>query len=211
MKKLTIYILGFLAAINCLNAQNAKDVFNAKEIVWYGMDFTKAKFVGQFDQGFGAMPAAGSDMKTKWVPGWNSLIVSEPQNFDLKKALKIDNIYFDVTPVNNINSKMDADKCMSLNPGTIEKSDIDAMIKKYATGDKKAGIGLVFIVENFNKGTETADIYVTFFDIATKKVLITEKMSGKAMGVGMRNYWAGSVKSIIKQIGKEFKDWKNKY
>ena len=32
------------------------------------------------------------------------------------------------------------------------------------------------------------------------------------MGVGMRNYWAGSIKAILRQIdATEYKNWKSKY
>lgn len=199
-------------ASKSMNAQSAKEVFSAKEIVWYGLDFTKAKFVGQFDQGFGAMPATGSDMRNKWIPEWNTLIAKEPQNFDLKESFRKDNVYYDIAPVNEINSTIDVDACMSFNPGKIDKSDIDGMIKKYKGGDKKDGVGLVFIIENFNKGAEMADVYVTFFDIATKKVLVCEKVNGKVKGIGMRNYWAGAIKAILKQIGKtDYKSWENTY
>lgn len=211
MKKLVLAALISFAAIHT-NAQSAKDVFTAKEIVWYGLDFTKAKFVGQFDQGFGAMPATGYDIKNKWVGQWNALVAKEPQNFKLKEALGKESIYYDLAPVNEANTKMNAEKCMSVNAGKIDPGQISAMVKSYGTGDKKEGLGLVFIVENFDKGMETADVYVTFFDIATRKVLISEKMSGRPVGVGMRNYWAGAVKSIIKSISSgEYKNWKNKY
>jgi hypothetical protein len=189
-------------------AQDASKVFSATEIVWFGMDFTKAKFVGQFDQGMGAMPATGGDMRNKWIPQWNALIQNEQQNFDIKKALNKESVYYDIASVNSINSKIDPDACMDVNPGKIEKSSIDAMVKKYASTDKKEGVGLVFIIENFNKGAQIADVYVTFFDIATKKVLICEKISGTAKGIGMRNYWAGAVKAIIKEMGSSFKSWK---
>lgn len=195
-----------------MNAQSAKDVFSTKEIVWYGLDFTKAKFVGQFDQGFGTMPASGTDMRNKWIPEWNALIAKEPQNFDFKESFRKDQVYNDVAPVNEVNSTINVEECMSLNPWKIEKSDIDAMIKKYKAGDKKEGIGLVFIIENFNKSAEVADVYVTFFDIASKKVLLCEKESGKVRGIGMRNYWAGAIKAILKQIDKnDYKNWKKKY
>ena len=86
------------------------------------------------------------------------------------------------------------------------------MIKKYSADIKKQGIGVSFIIENFNKGTQEATLFVVFFDIATKKVLVCEKMSGKAMGVGMRNYWAGAIKAILRQIdATEYKNWKSKY
>lgn len=189
----------------------AQDVFKTNEIIWYGLDFTKAHFVGQFDQGFGAMPATGYDMKKKWIPEWNALIAKEPKNFDLKKAFQKDNVYYDLNPLATINQNIDTDKCMSYNTATIEKSEIAEMIKKYPAGDKKEGIGLVFIVENFDKGMETATVFVTFFDIKTKKILLCEKMQGKCVGVGMRNYWAGAIKNILKQITEgEYQNWKKK-
>ena len=212
MKKIIILTLGVFTFVSCMKAQVAKDVFSCKEIVWYGLDFSKAKFVGQFDQGMGASPASGSTMRSKWIPEWNALILKEPQHFDIKKAFRKDNVYNDVAPVNVVNSQMDIDNCMVFNPGKIERNEIDAMVKKYKGGDKKEGVGLVFIIENFNKGAENADVYVTFFDIATKKVLICEKTSGKVIGVGMRNYWAGAIKAILKQIDKfDYQTWKSKY
>jgi hypothetical protein len=211
MKKILSLAIIVAAGFN-MKAQSAKEVFSATEVVWYGLDFTKAKFVGQFDQGFGALPATGMDMKNKWIPQWNSLIAKEPQNFKIKDAIRKDNIYYDLAPLNELNSKIDVDKAMSFNAGKIEASEIDGMVKNYGTGDKKSGIGLAFIVENFDKNMETASVYVTFFDIASKKVLMTEKMSGKAMGVGMRNYWAGAIKAILKQIdANEYKNWKSKH
>lgn len=184
-------------------------VYSATEIVWFGLDFTKATFVGQFDQGMGAMPANGTDMKNKWIPGWNSLIVAEPQNFDFKKAFNKESAFLDISNMNTLNSKIDVNKCMDINPGKINRGEIDGMVKKYSSKEKKDGVGLAFIIENFDKGAQMATVYVTFFDIATKKVLLCESIQGKAVGVGMRNYWAGSIKAILKKLGGgEFNNWK---
>lgn len=206
MKKSAIAFLMFLGV--ALVAQDKSKVSSAKEIVWFGLDFTKAKFVGQFDQGMGAMPATGGDMRNKWIPQWNALIQNEQQNFDIKKALGVESVYYDIASVNTLNSKLNPDGCMDVNPGKIDKSEIEGMVKKYESADKKDGVGLAFVVENFNKGSQMADVYVTFFDIASKKVLICEKVSGAARGVGMRNYWAGAIKGIIKEMGSNFKSWK---
>lgn len=207
MKKILMF-LSVIWGISLKSQDNGK-VFSANEIVWFGLDFTKAKFVGQFDQGMGAAPANGTDMKNKYIPAWNSLIVAEQQNFDFKKAFGKESVFYDNENMNTLNSKIDAGSCMVNNPGSIERNTIDAMVKKYAGKDKKDGVGLAFIIENFNKGTQTANIYVTFFDIATKKVLLCEKTEGKAVGVGIRNYWAGAIKDVLKKMGKgEFQSWK---
>lgn len=211
MKKIILSLL-VVASGTFAKAQDAKSALSATEIVWFGLDFTKAKFVGGFDQVGGAGVATGSDMKTKWIPGWNALILNEPQHFDFKKSFRKDNVVYDLKSMNELNSKIDVDACMVYNEGKIERTEIDGMVKKYKAEVKKDGIGLSFIIENFNKGTQMADVYVTFFDIATKKILICEKVSGKAMGIGMRNYWAGAIKAILKQIdASEYKNWKNKY
>lgn len=210
MKKIILSLL-VVASGTFAKAQDAKSALSATEIVWFGLDFTKAKFVGAFDQGAGIAPATGSDMKSKWIPGWNGLIVNEPQHFDLRKAFRKDNVIYDLKSINELNTKIDVDGCMVYNEGNIEKSAIDAMVKNYKAVEKKEGIGVSMVIENFNKTTQMASLYVVFFDIATKKVLVCEKMTGKAMGVGMRNYWAGAIKAILKQIdATEYKNWKGK-
>jgi hypothetical protein len=209
MKKLVALLL--LAGSMSLTAQDKSKVFSSTEAVWFGLDFTKATFVGQFDQGAGAAPANGLDIKNKYIPAWNNLIAGEQKKYDLKKAFRKDNIIYDMNSVNELNTKIDVDNCMSFNAGKIEKSQVDEMVKKYNSSQKE-GLGLVFIVENFNKGIETASVYVTFFDIATKKILLCERMEGKAMGVGIRNHWAGSIKHILDQLddGGVYKSWKGK-
>ena len=201
MKKIVLIAACILSVFN-LKAQDDASVKNAEEIVWYGLDFTKATFVGQFDQGMGMAPATGLDIKNKWIPQWNSLIVNEPQNFDFKKNLKKKSVYSDIANMNELNRNVNTEKCMNYNPGKIERTAIDEMVKKYTAGEKKDGIGLAFIVENFDKGAATASVYVTYFDIKTKKVIRFDKYEGKAVGIGMRNYWAGAIKAIIKQLGK---------
>lgn len=211
MKKIITITALFISSLTIQAQLTAKDVFTKTEIVWYGLDFTKAHFVGQFDQGFGIMPAKGWDMRNKWIPEWNALIGREPQNFDLRKAFRKDIVHFDLGPVNELTKKMDGDLCMSFNPASISPAEISQMVTQYTNSERKEGLGVVFIVENFNKAEQMADVYVTFFDIATKKVLFIEKAQGKPFGNGMRNYWAGAVKNILKQIDGDYKSWKNKY
>lgn len=211
MKKIILSLL-VLAGATGLKAQDGKSALAATEISWFGLDFQKAKFVGAFDQGMGAMPATGSDMKNKWIPSWNALVMNEPQNFDLRKTFRKDNVTYDLKSVNELNQKIDVDACMVYNDGTVTPEDVAACVKKYTADVKKSGIGVSMVIENFNKMNQMATLYVVFFDIATKKVLVCEKMSGKCMGIGMKNYWAGAIKAILKQIdASEYKSWKGKY
>ena len=74
MKKI-IFPLLIILSNQIIKAQNVKSALTATEIVWYASDVTKAKFVGGFDDISTAAPAKGVEMKTKWIPGWNSLII----------------------------------------------------------------------------------------------------------------------------------------
>jgi len=214
MKKY-LFLIAFASAGVFAVAQNtAKDVFTKDQIVWYGLDFSKAKMIGAFDQGAGAAPASGSDIKAKFIPGWNGVILNEPEKYDLKKTFRKTDVYKDLSVVEKSNSKIDVDNFMTFNDYKFDNpnSIVEGILNGYDKGDKTEGIGLVFIVEYFNKSEAKASVYVTFFDIASKKVLFTEHMTGKPGGFGLRNYWVRTIKEILDQIDDgTYKSWKNIY
>lgn len=205
MKKLVCVI----AAVLSLNfhAQNtAKDLFTTKEIVWYGLNFIEAKMVGQFDQAMGAAPATASEIKTKWMSAWNGLMIAEPQNFKIKEAFEKESVFYDIGPVEKANQTIKTDNLMMVNPYVFAdaQKSIKNAVAKLSGGEKKSGIGVTFVVESFNKTSDEATVYVVVFDIKTKAILITEKIIGKPTGIGLRNFWAGAMKQVIKQIQKEY-------
>jgi hypothetical protein len=191
---------------------DTKSIFTSYEIVWYGLDFTKAHCIGNFDEGFEKDTRNTDYLQKVWIPSLNNLIATEQNNFNLKKAFKKQFVYYDLTSINHLNEKLDTQELLNYNETRITQSILKEMIKKYEGSKYKEGIGLAFIVENFNKNSNTGSLYVTFFDIATKKVLMQEYMTGKPAGLGLRNYWAGAVKDILMQIDFfEYYKWKNKY
>jgi hypothetical protein len=80
-------------------------------------------------------------------------------------------------------------------------------VKEYSSFSNKEGIGLVFFTECINNDEKIATYFVTFFDIATREVLVCERVSGKPAGAGFRNYWSGSVSDAIGEAKKAFKTW----
>lgn len=209
MKKLLIVSI---LAITLMGAktEDEKSVFTTTDIVWYGLDFTNAHFVGAFTQSGSAGEVTGTDLVKKWIPAWNDLMLNEAKKFDLLKAFSKQTVYYDINNMRSLNAKIDPEKCITQNPKEIEPDAIPKMIKKY-TGDKQKGLGLAFIVENFDKISVNADVYVVFFDIASHKMLLCEKVSGKPSGIGVRNYWAGAIYQILKRIGDtDYEYWQQK-
>jgi len=63
-----------------------------------------------------------------------------------------------------------------------------------------------------DKITGTGTMWVTFFRFSDHKILIAERMTGKAGGFGFRNHWANTVYEVLKQIkSSEYNTWKKKY
>lgn len=176
MKKVLCMFLAGLS-LSLASQNTTKNVFDAKEIVWYGLNFTEAKMVGQFDQAMGAGPATANEIKTKWMTSWNSLIVSEPQNFKLKEDFAKDNVFYDLAPVEKANQSVKADNLMMVNAFTFAdaQKSIKNAVSKLNGGEKKEGIGVTFVVESFNKTNEEAVVYAVVFDIKTKAILSAKK------------------------------------
>jgi len=90
----------------------------------------------------------------------------------------------------------------------LKPEDIKKHVKSYDLSGKK-GIGLVFVMEGMSKTNKEATMYVTLVDMASKKVLLSEQMTGKAQGFGLRNYWAYTVYKVLNAIDKgKYSDWK---
>lgn len=215
MKNFIFTFLVLIISGTCVFSQHqAADVFKKDKIVWYGLDFSNAKFIGQFDQAAGLAPANASDLKHDYIPAWNSLILSEPNRYDIRKTFRKTRVFNDLSGVRKNNEKMDESLMMSYNAFRFDDANtvITNIVELYQEGKKAEGIGVVFIVEYFNRIDQEAAVYVTFFDIATQKVLFYERLLGNPRGIGLRNYWAGAVRDILIQIERNAYDiWRKNH
>lgn len=211
MKKISALTALLSFFVLMAQAQSEKDVIAATEITWLGIDFSKALFVGSFTQFAEAGEQSTSEIKSKFIPGWNDLVVNERQKFDLKKAYSKETVIYNLDIVSKRNAAIDASKMTSMNAeeDRVKKEDVAKIVSQYKTGKK--GIGLVYIVDTFNKPDEKGVIWVAFFDMATHKLLIAEKFSAKPGGFGLRNYWAKTVFEVMtKSSAEAYKDWAKK-
>ncbi len=192
-----------------LFAQTAKDIFSSSEtpITYLGIDFSKAKLLGD----------AGADayaIKTRIFSSINQVVVNEAKKYDINKALQKTNVNSDISVTEAQNAKVEVDSIKSFNTADFSRFNavtIDKMVKGYKF-NAKSGIGMVFIVEAMSKTQDKAAVWVTFVNMANGKVLLTERMLGKAGGIGFRNYWVKPVGEIIEDIQKnKYKQWSATY
>ncbi|MCO5239394.1 MAG: hypothetical protein M9904_05015 [Chitinophagaceae bacterium] len=201
-------LLLLLAVAQPVSAQTLKEFFNSSEVplTYLGVDFTQAKVLN--DAVTNAM-----DIRDRQFAAINGVIVNEPKKYDFQKAFSKTTVTNDLSFVNAKNAKVDAEKIMGsgdVKDDRFTKATIESIVKGYSFSGKK-GIGLMLIMETMNKASVTASMYVTFIDLASGKVLLTDRMTAKAAGFGFRNYWAKTVDVVLKDIAKsKYKEWKAK-
>ncbi len=99
--------------------------------------------------------------------------------------------------MNERNAKINTEGLVISDDYKITLDDVKRVIAKYNTKGK-SGIGLILVAENLHKVKQTGSYYVVFFDQANKEIIDAQRFEVKAVGIGFRNYWAGSVYNIMK-------------
>lgn len=201
-------LLVFFAALHGVaGAQTKPNPFAADvPLVYLGVDFTQVRVINDAS----AIP---SDIKNRHFEGINLLIITEVKKFDWQKALEKTSISNDLSLVKSRNEKVDETKIMSTSTADetrLKQEDIEKMVKQYDFSGKN-GVGLIVFMESLSKTSENGSMWVTFVDMDTKKLILTERMVGKAMGFGFRNYYAYTVYKVIQDIKKnKLSAWRSK-
>ncbi len=184
---------------------HAKDVFTQKNLVYTGIDFTHAKFVGKALQDVG-------EIKNKFFREWNDVVTEEKGKFNITDFFNKENVTYDVANTNNRNagrstsSMYSKTKAPSLSQGIVQGVLGNVSLKE------KHGIGTLLVVEAFDDEHDQAVVWVTLFDIASKKLLITERLTSKPHGGGLRNYWINAVYDILVHVDRvSYAAWKKSY
>lgn len=188
-KFLLVFLTLALCIANTTMAQNKEQAKKEKSITWYGVDFTKAKFT--------LVTEDPTIIVNQYLKSINQLIISEPEKFDLKKYFNKTETALELDQVNARNSAITPDGLVITDVHTITPDDVKGVVSKYNTKGKP-GLGLLFVAENLNKVQQTGSYYVVFFNQETKEIIDAERFEVKAVGIGFRNYWAGSVFNIMK-------------
>lgn len=181
-----------IAAIGSM-AQTPADVLkHGTSVTFFGVDFSRCKGV--------VLGVNAEEMRDKYIPSINLLLVVEEDKYDVRKALKKSEVIIDLNDVNRCNQSLDlADfniySAKDIKP--FHKDTIAKMIQLYDLKDK-TGTGLVFIAEVLDKPGITATYDLVYFSMPEGKIILYDRLTGTPKGFGMRNYWAYSIYDILK-------------
>jgi len=197
MKQFTTALVLFLLSIN-IYGQDINKVYKVNTMAFLGLDYTAAIFLGS--AGF------NDPAKLQFLPAsWNSLLISEPDKYNVQKAFNI-RMHYMLDIVKERNEKIDyANRITSKQIALphLSKDDLQAVIDSYPIVDGD-DVALVFVIDAYDKAGPTGYYHVVFFDTKTKKILLTYLATGDASGGGLRNYWANSFYNALKTAGTRY-------
>lgn len=208
--RLLLILIAVIGQISVMGQYKKADIFKiSNDVTWLGVDYSELKFIGPAS-GWGEVALkTPTEMRDRFFPAWNELIVKEEKAFRLADAIGRLEVNKAIEITADANAKMNKKEIFSENIGdfqSLNENDVYSMVKKYDFKGK-TGIGFLLIAEGMSKGRAEASYWVTFVDMQSKTVLLTKRMLGEAGGVGFRNYWANTVKSVMKSLKKDFKSW----
>ena len=203
MKKMLIFAMLTLWVCAYAGDKQCKSAFaSADKVVWAGVDYSHARLIGP---GEFANP---ENIFPGMLDAWNNLVLQERLKFFEKELHKP--VVVDIAGVMEVNTSAGASQIIN-SPGandTIGDSHItpDAIaraVRGYQL-ENKSGVAVVFIVDRLIKLDKKGEgaVYVVAFDIGTREVLSSERVVGKAVGFGFRNYWFRVIKDAEKGLGK---------
>ena len=180
-------------------------VFSANSLVFFGVDYSHVKLIGDHGN------VSGSSMSLDFIRDTyfnsiNEVVMNEQKKFNFEKATGGKKVSYDFTSVLAANKSADTKDMKAITATKpLDLNIVAEMVKGYSSSAAKGSVGMVLIADQMNKFEEAAYFYVTFFDTDSKKLFFTAYVKGKAGGFGYRNYWAGAIASVVKDMTKS--DW----
>ena len=196
MKNLFTLMIGLVCTLNAV-AQGEQRVAQTNDITWLGLDFSKAVVVGE--------TASANEFMERFIPGWNALVFSESKKYDIGKFYKKPNVHYSMDFINGLNAARDPSTIIRYESSSINEDELAKHISNYNL--QASGVGLVYVIESFNKLEEKGSMWVVFLDMETNQILLARRMEAKPMGFGVRNYWARTVYDVMQDSGKQLKKW----
>ena len=216
MRNIIILILSIYGSHGI--SQEAKDLFRASDVqfYWLGVDFSHVKLIGDFAEFISAGDKNAVEIRNRYFPKWNNLILAEPSKYDIKGMLRKGELVYEIGMISNLNANAPIEDMEAYNNPKYSRDDIAKWVESYPTEEVSVStnkaIGIVFIAEALNKSSVEAYYHFVAMNLNTKEILIHDRLRGEPAGFGLRNYWAGSIYKVIKIIEKtKYKSWKAKY
>lgn len=187
-------LLTFFLLASCIlgTAQNKFNLSGITSLVNYGIDYSLAKVFGGKESGH-----------QYWVTyaDINEMFISKSKTFDIGKRLGIPVEVISLQAVNEVNKRINPDQIKTTDNNYMPtEAQIAEAVKKLPILSQEEKYGIVMICLFMNKATDQATYQFVVFNTKTREIVEQWTNTGKALGIGLKNYWSFSVHNAIKKI-----------
>ena len=191
MKKSLLLIYALVCCM-WVNAQNKFNLTEVKSLVNYGVDYSLAKVYGGKDTGY-----------DYWITfdEINEYFISKSKTFDIGKRLGIPVEVVSLQAVNEVNKKINPDQILTTDANYLPtETQISEAIRKLPILSQEEKYGIVMLCLFMNKEEDRATYQFVVFNTKTREIIEQWTNTGRALGIGLKNYWSYSVHNAIKKI-----------
>lgn len=188
-----------------MNEQLFVDFLQVREILWVGINFSKAKFTREeFDY--------PQEVLQRYLHDWNMLILNDQKKYDIRMSFRKPVMQYDLSVITKTNKSLRTNDLLTKN---IKVNDVlsDEQMRELASAltlPQSLPFALSFWVESFDSKVKTAAIWVVITKTETQEVVLCEKFLKKPSGFGLRNYWARTFYNVFYDIQSQaFLRWEN--
>ena len=187
-------LLTFFLLASCIlgTAQNKFNLSGISSLINFGIDYSLAKVFGGKESGH-----------KYWITyaDINELFISKSKTFDIGKRLGIPVEVISLQAVNEVNKKINPDQIKTTDNNYMPtEAQIAEAVKKLPILSQEEKYGIVMICLFMNKATDQATYQFVVFNTKTREIVEQWTNTGKALGIGLKNYWSFSVHNAIKKI-----------
>lgn len=187
-------LLFVCALIGCVlaNAQNKFNLSEIQSLTNFGIDYSLAKVYGGKDSGH-----------QYWITyaDINEMFISKSKTFDIGKRLGIPVEVVSLQAVNEVNKKINPEHILTTDINYMPtEAQINEAIQKLPILSQEEKYGIVMICLFMNKEEDRASYQFVVFNTKTREIIEQWTNTGKALGIGLKNYWSYSVHNAIKKI-----------
>lgn len=196
-----VFFACFLAA-NVFSQDGFDKVLECKSITYYGFDFSHFELYNSEKVG------AENDV-IKYIPAWIRKFE------DLKPLWRWDSAFKKTfirsTSRVQMRYRLLPEQWIDFEPHSIPDDSIKNIVASYELKES-TGVGVVMIVESFNKPEEKAFVNYVFFDIKTRDILWSAiTYAGVIKGMGMTRHWAHALEGCYYKFKNIYKIKKRKH
>jgi len=192
---LSIFIIAYSS-----DAQTLNDVARSKELTWYGVDFSEARFIN-----FGSSINAGI-LKDSLIAAWSLNPLSKSDEQMIQRKYQKESLEVDLSTCERRNAAIDfSDRLVT------ESFDMDIeMVRKIISEYPISGndYGILLIAEGFDKIADRAFVWVAFINNHDKKVITARRYAIETTSGIMGNRWTGAIYNVIKQSSNDLRQYK---